>query len=186
MKVEKVTVFGAGQLGAQLVFHIAYKGFDVTVYDLDDGLLEEARTKFREFGEDFKKMKPSASQEADNALARIAYSKDITEAVGNADVAIEAVPDDYDLKKEFFASLGKVAPRNTIFSSTTSSRSLKDIADASGRSNKFLALHFDDKIWEDNHAEVISFRATDKQALDTIISFISDLGKQVRNIEVTV
>ncbi|UJH91599.1 3-hydroxyacyl-CoA dehydrogenase NAD-binding domain-containing protein [Antarcticibacterium sp. 1MA-6-2] len=176
MKINKVTVFGSGHLGSQLTFLIAFQKFDVTIYDLDLGLLEEARTKFRELGDQFRDHYNATQEEIDAALANLAYSADITEASGNADIVIEAIPDERDIKKEFFTKLGKVAPKNTIFVTSSSHLLPEDFAKETGRPEKFLGVHFPDELWKKNSAEIIEHKKTDPAVTATVAGFIEDIG----------
>lgn len=176
MDIKKITVFGTGHLGSKLTFLIAFQKFDVTIYDLNLGLLEEARTKFREIGDQFQKQYNASQEEIDAALARLAYSADITEASGNADIVIEAIPEDLEIKKEFFTKLGKVAPKHTIFITSTSHLLPDDFAKETGRPEKFLGVHFPDKLLKENFVEIVKHTQTDSKTVDTVSGFIEDIG----------
>lgn len=176
MEIKKVTVFGSGHLGSQLTFLIAFQKFDVTIYDLDLGLLEEARTKFREIGDQFKDHYNATKEEIDAALANLAYSADVTEASGNADIVIEAIPEDLQIKKDFFSTLGKVAPKNTIFVTSSSHLLPDDFAKETGRPGKFLGVHFPEELWKKNSAEIVEHKQTDPKVTAIVAGFIEDIG----------
>lgn len=176
MKINKVTVFGSGNLGSQLAFLIAFHKFDVTIYDLDLGLLEEARTKFREIGDQFQKKYNATKEEIDAALARLAYSADVTEASGNADIIIEAIPEDLQIKKDFFSKLGKAAPKNTIFITSSSHFLPRQFAMETGRPQKFLGLHFPEDFWNESSVEIVKHQDTDSEVKKIVTAFIEDIG----------
>lgn len=179
MEFKKITVFGSGVLGAQIAFQAAFHKFDVTVFDLDDGLLEKAKTKFKEIADSFRQDFGASEEETDAAMARFAYSTNIKEAVGNADLAIEAIPEDLEIKKEFFNELGKVAPKHTIFATNSSTLLPSQMAEETGRPDKFLALHFANHIWKHNTAEVMGHPGTDLEVFEAVASFAKDIGMVV-------
>lgn len=179
MKIEKVTVFGTGKFGARLAFHIAFNGVDVTVYDKDYGLLEEARTRFREFADHYRKHFSASEKAAKAALANIAYSMDITEAAGNAHLIIEAVAEDLAAKKSFYTELQKTAPKNAIFVTTSENLDPEILAKASGRPNYFLNLHFTGKSNKNLSIEIIPLASTRKNVLKTVVEFSESIGMEV-------
>lgn len=179
MKIKKVTVFGTGNFGARIAFHIAYHKIDVTVYDQDYGLLEEARTKFREFADEYVNKFSATPQDVETALAYIAYSMDIPEAAGNAHLIIEALPEDLAVKKTFYNELKITAPKNAIFASTSAGLDPGELSKASGRANKFVNFHFSQESGPTGTLIIISLPATDPEILKTISNFAEELGMQV-------
>lgn len=179
MDLKKITVFGSGVLGAQIAFQAAFHKFDVTVYDLDDSLLEVAKSRFIEIGDRFKEDLGASQEDIEAAMANFAYSTDLKEAVGNADLAIEAIPEDLKIKKEFYSKLGKLAPKNTIFATNSSTLLPSQMAEETGRPEKFLALHFANEIWKQNTAEVMGHSQTDPKVFDTVAQFAKDIGMVV-------
>lgn len=179
MEFKKITVFGSGVLGAQIAYQAAFHKYDVTVFDLNDGLLEKAKTKFKEFGGKFREELGASIEETDNAMARFAYSTEIKEAVGNADLAIEAIPEDIKIKKEFYKELGKVAPEKTIFATNSSTLLPSQLAEETGRPEKFVALHFANEIWKHNTAEVMGHPGTKPEVFDAVASFAQKIGMVV-------
>lgn len=179
MKIEKVTVFGTGNFGARLAFHIAYNKVDVTVYDRDYGLLEEARTKFRELKGYYSQHFDASDEDLEAALANIAYSMDVTEAAGNADLIIEALPEDMQVKKDFYKELDKTAPKNSIFASTSAGLDPEKLSKASGRPNKFLNFHFTGSRDHIHSVDIVTLPVTDNSVLKDVTGFAEDLGMQV-------
>lgn len=179
MNIEKVTVFGTGKFGARLAFHIAFNGVDVTVYDRDYGLLEEARTRFREFADYYGKYFDASQKDVEAALANIAYSMDITEAAGNAHLIIEAVAEDLTAKTDFYKELQKTAPKNAIFVTTSESLDPEMLAKSSGRPNKFLTLHFTGKPKEKLSLEIIALPSTRQDVLKSVVKFFEEIDMKV-------
>lgn len=179
MSLKKITVFGSGVLGSQIAMQVAFHKFDVTIYDLDHGLLEESKTKFKVLGDRYIKDLNVTQEEVDAALANLAYSIDLKEAVGNADLAIEAIPENIDIKKEFYTKLGKIAPKKTIFATNSSTLLPSDMAKETGRPEKFIALHFANEIWKQNTAEVMGHEGTDPKVFDQVVDFAKKIGMVV-------
>lgn len=179
MKIKKVTIFGTGNFGARIAFHIAFNKVDVTVYDMDYGLLEEARTKFREFGGYYKEYFEATDEDIEAALANIAYSMDIEEAAGNAHLILEAVPEDMEVKRTFYEELKKTAPKNAIFGTTSAGLDPEVLAEISGRPQKFLNFHFTGEKQHRNSAEIVAFASTDQSAVNTVKDFAENIGISV-------
>lgn len=179
MNIKKVTVFGTGNFGSRLAFHIAFHKVDVTVYDRDYGLLEEARTKFRELGNYYSEHFNASQEKIEAALANIAYSIDITEAAGNAQLIIEAVAEDLDSKKCFYTELNQSAPRNASFSTTSEGLDPTVLAKASGRPDRFLTLHFHGIPDENNKLDIVALPSARQEVLQSVSDFYKNIGMEV-------
>jgi 3-hydroxybutyryl-CoA dehydrogenase len=118
----------------------------------------------------------AAGGRAQAALARIACSSDLAEAVRDADLVIEAVPEVLDLKREVYTKLGKVAPAKTIFATNSSTLLPSAMADFTGRPDRFLAMHFANQIWLHSTAEVMGHPDTDPNSLQTVVEFARRIG----------
>ncbi|MDC7125101.1 MAG: 3-hydroxyacyl-CoA dehydrogenase [Spirochaetales bacterium] len=176
MNIKNVTVFGSGVLGSQIAFQTAYKGFNVTVYDLKEEYLNAAKEKFEQLGERYKNDLQSTSQDIENAMNNISFSADLAEAVKDADLGIEAVPEDIHIKKDFYTNLAKVAPEKTIFATNSSTLLPSQFAEETGRPERFLALHFANEVWKNNTAEIMKHSGTDQTVFETIIDFAKAIG----------
>jgi 3-hydroxyacyl-CoA dehydrogenase len=176
MNIQNVTVCGSGVLGGQIAFQTAFHGFNVVLYDINQELLEKAKEKFHQLAELYKVDLNATQQDVDNAIERISYSTNITEAVKDADLVIEAIPENIQIKKSFYTQLGKVAPAKTIFCTNSSTLLPSMFAQETGRPERFLALHFANNIWKNNTAEIMSHSGTDRQIFDTIMNFAKAIG----------
>ena len=179
MEIKKVTVYGTGNFGARIAFHIAYNRIDVTVYDRNYGLLEEARTKFREFADFYMQKFNAPKEKVETALAYIAYSMEIAEAAGNADLIIEALPEDLPVKKQFYTELQKTAPKNAIFASTSAGLDPVELSEASGRAERFVKFHFLEGEGPAGTSELIFLPGIAPEIVDSITNFTENLGMQV-------
>ena len=100
----------------------------------------------------------------------------MAEAVKDADLVIEAVPEDVGIKTEFYKQLSQVAPEKTIFATNTSTMLPSQFKDLTGRPEKFVALHFANKIWVNNMAEIMGHAETDKKVFDDLVEFAKAIG----------
>ena len=176
MTIEKITIFGTGNIGTHIAYYIAFKGFDVTLYDLNEELLEQARTRFRELAEHYEKNVNASQAENKAALSRLAYSTNIAEAVGNADFAIEAISEDLQIKKDFYKKLQKVAPEKTIFATSCSTLLPSNFAQDTGRPENFVGLHFQNKILKQPKVELISVPTINPETFETVANFLEEIG----------
>lgn len=176
MEIKKVTVFGTGNFGARIAYHIAFNRIDVTVYDRDFALLEEARTKFREFGSYYQKHFQASTRDIEAALANIAYSMDVTEAAGNAQLIVEAVAEDLQAKESLYRELKETAPSEAFLVTMTRGLEPDLLAKVSGRPDKFLALHFTGKNDHQNTIEILGLPQTCKDALQSVANFSEHIG----------
>ncbi|OJV51889.1 MAG: 3-hydroxybutyryl-CoA dehydrogenase [Bacteroidetes bacterium 43-16] len=176
MSIKNVTVAGSGVLGAQIALQSAYHGFNVTVYDISDDILTRAKATFERIAEAYRSDLRASQASIDAAFARLSYSADLATAVQDADLLIEAIPENPAIKTEFYQKLAAVAPEKTIFATNTSTLLPSMFAAATGRPEKFLALHFANEIWKHNTAEIMGHAETDKAVFDTIVAFAKDIG----------
>ncbi|WP_353107752.1 3-hydroxyacyl-CoA dehydrogenase [Gordonia sp. (in: high G+C Gram-positive bacteria)] len=175
--IKNVVVLGTGVLGSQIAFQSAYHGFAVTAYDINNDAIEQAKGRFAGLVETYKnEVKGAADGKADEALTRVSYSSDLADAVKDADLVIEAIPEILDLKRSTYATLGEVSPAKTIFATNSSTLLPSDIADSTGRPDRFLALHFANHVWAFNTAEIMGTAQTDPAVFDTVVEFAGEIG----------
>ena len=176
-RIERVAVLGTGVLGSQIAFQTAYSGFDVTAYDISDEILEKARHGFAALATRYEKeVEGAADGSAQAALARITYSSRLDDAVRDADLVIESAPKRIEIKRDLYAKLGPLAPEKAIFVTNSSTLLPSKLADATGRPDRFLALHFANEIWVHNTAEIMGHADTDPDVYQAVVDFASRIG----------
>lgn len=176
MEIKNVTVFGSGVLGGQIAFQTAYHGFNVVVYDIKEEFLQKAKEKFAELGRRYQKDLGAKPEELEAAMSRLSYTTDLAESVRDADLAIEAIPENIQIKKDFYTQLGKVAPEKTIFCTNSSTLLPSQFAAETGRPERFLALHFANEIWKNNTAEIMGHPGTDPGNFQIVVDFAKAIG----------
>lgn len=175
--IKKVTVLGTGVLGSQIAFQSAFKGFTVTAYDINDKVLEAAKDRFAKLAETYANEVPDARDgKAQEALSRLTLTSDLKDAVADADLVIEAIPEILDLKRDTYQKLGELAPAKTIFATNSSTLLPSDLKDSTGRPDKFLALHFANRVWQFNTAEIMGTTDTDPAVFAEVVEFAKAIG----------
>lgn len=176
MTFKNITIAGSGVLGYQIAFQIAFHGFKVTVYDITDTALEKAKAKFKTLSEAYKRDVKATQQQIDKTHQNLSYTSNLAVAVKDADLLIEAVPENPKIKTDFYNKLAKVAPEKTVFATNSSTLIPSQFAEATGRPSKFLALHFANTIWLNNTAEIMRHPKTDLKVFDAIVDFAKAIG----------
>ncbi len=120
-EIKKVTVLGTGVLGAQIAFQTAFKEFDVVAYDINDQALTAANERLAELERIYADEVSAASGgRAAEARERITLTSDLEAAASEADLVIEAVPEDLSIKNDTYAKINAFAPDHTIFATNSS------------------------------------------------------------------
>lgn len=143
INIRKVTVLGTGVLGSQIAFQSAFSGFDVTAYDINDDAIKAAGERFDKLATVYEsEVAGAGGGKATKTAAGITLTSDLAQAVSDADLVIEAVPEVLSIKQDTYAKLAELAPERTIFASNSSTLLPSAMVGFTGRPDRFLALHF--------------------------------------------
>lgn len=175
--MQNLTVLGAGVLGSQIAFQAAYSGKDVVVYDLSEEALGRLTERWAYLRPLYLRDLPEATEEKlDAAVGRLRTSADLSDALSGAEIVIEAVPEVLEIKRDVWAKVGAAAPESTLFATNSSTLLPSDMADATGRPEKFLALHFANEVWRLNTGEIMGHPGTDPAAVTAVEGFAEEIG----------
>lgn len=141
MEIKNVAIIGAGIMGSAIAEVVASYGFMVKIEDISEDILKRALERIRE-GLKSSYERGYLRENIDSVMSRITTTTDLKEAVKDADLVIEAVPEALDLKKKVFNEIEMYAPKHTILASNTSSLSITELAKATKRPDKFIGMHF--------------------------------------------
>ena len=177
-QIKTVTVLGTGVLGSQIAYQAAFHGFAVTAYDINDEVLTKAQARFAQLAGIYQAEKVAGASEgkAEAALENLRLTADLADAVANADLVIEAVPELIELKRDVYRRLAELAPAKTIFATNSSTLLPSDLKDFTGRPDRFLAIHYANNIWAQNIAEVMGTAETDPTVFDAVVEFARNSG----------
>ncbi|KAM9865324.1 3-hydroxybutyryl-CoA dehydrogenase [Leucobacter aridicollis] len=175
--MQHLTVLGTGVLGSQIIFQSAYMGKDVVAYDINDEILAKLPERWEYLKDAYRRDLADATDEKlDAAVARIRATADLADAMKDADIVIEAVPERLDIKQQTWEAVAAVAPAHTIFATNSSTLLPSDIAPFTGRPEKFLALHFANEVWKFNVGEVMGHEGTDPEVFEAVAAFAAEIG----------
>ncbi len=174
--VNEIAIVGAGIMGQGIAQTISAAGLDVLVIERDEKHLKRAKEMLSESMDREIKRWGMTKSEKKSILSRIVWDTTI-EKIGDRDLIIEAVDEDYDLKVEIFSQLDKKAKKDCIFVSNTSTLSLTKIAETTSRPDKMIGLHFLNPVPKIPVVEVVKCLHTSTDTTARVKSFISQIGK---------
>lgn len=173
MPIQNVAVLGAGVLGSQIAYQTALKGFKVTTFNRHPQLAEQrVAALWPSYEQDLKLTR----EQFDDGVHRITFSDDLATAVKGADLIIEAMPENLDLKKKLLGQVNQLAKPDAIICSNSSSFMPSQLAAASGRPKRYLHLHFANQIWVRNTAEIVGTKETDPAVFAEVVNFALKIG----------
>lgn len=175
--IKKVAVIGGGTMGNGIVHVFAQNGFDVKLIETKQEFADRAiNTIDKNLSRMVSKEKISESDKV-ATLERIQPLLSISDGVKDADLVVEAVPENYDLKKKIFEQVDENAPSHAILASNTSSISITKLAAVTKRPEKFIGMHFFNPVPVMKLVEVINGLETDQAVTDLIMDTSIKLGK---------
>ncbi|OGS47563.1 MAG: hypothetical protein A3K66_05160 [Euryarchaeota archaeon RBG_16_67_27] len=175
----KIAVIGAGEMGHGIAELAALRGHDVSMRDIKQEYLDRGMERLRWSLDKLVEKAQVTRPEADAALARIAPTLDLREALHNADFAIEAVFEDIELKKRIFRELDEASPDKTILASNTSALPITSMAMVTKRPQKVVGMHFFNPPMLMPLVEVIRADTTSDATLQASVDLAKALGKTV-------
>jgi 3-hydroxybutyryl-CoA dehydrogenase len=181
-EIKTVGVIGAGQMGGGIAHVCALAGYEVLLNDIAPDRIAEALAHVEQ------SMARQVSRgiinqaDMDGALKRIRPVEGL-EAIGNADLAIEAATENEEIKKEIFKALRPHLSATALLASNTSSISITRLASSTDRPERFIGLHFMNPVPRMNLVEIIRGIATDAKTYEIAVAFAKSLGKTTANAE---
>ena len=175
-KLNNLTVIGAGVLGGQIAWHSAFRGKIVSVYDLHEEGLERCRTAHQTYAHIYTQDLDATENDIQETQGRLTFSTDLRQAVADADIVIEAAPEIPDVKTRLYQDLAECLPVRTLLATNSSTLLPGQFAEATGRPDKFCALHFANLIWSLNIGEVMAHHGTSEQTLIDVTGFAIEIG----------
>jgi 3-hydroxybutyryl-CoA dehydrogenase len=173
---NNLTVAGGGVLGGQIAWHSAYSGKNVVVYDVSEEGLNGCRSAHSSYAQIYQDEVGASADSVQATQARVSYTTDMSSAFADAQIVIEAIPEVPDIKLEFYSQVSQHLPADTIIATNSSTLLPSTFAQATGRPDKFCALHFANMIWHVNLAEVMAHPSTSEETLAEITRFAIEIG----------
>ncbi|MHA1576267.1 MAG: 3-hydroxyacyl-CoA dehydrogenase NAD-binding domain-containing protein [Candidatus Thorarchaeota archaeon] len=142
MEINKIVVIGAGLMGSGIAYVSASKGYQIILVDINQAAVDAGMERIRSdvmTGVDKGKLTIS---EAQSLMGNLSASTSIEDAVKEADLVIEAIFENMEVKKEVFGKVDANAPAHAILATNTSSLSIDELANSTGRPDKFIGMHY--------------------------------------------
>lgn len=176
MVIRDVVVLGAGSMGNGIAPVTAQAGYRVTMIDISEESLAKGMANIKKMLEGAVQRGKMTNQELEDTLARLTPATDFSLS-GGADLVIEAVFEDLELKKELFKRLDAICPAGTIFASNTSSLPITSIAAVTSRPSQVMGMHFMNPVPLMKGVELIQGRLTSPETMNIGKQFIESLNK---------
>lgn len=174
--INCVTVLGSGVLGGQIAWHTAFKGKTVCVYDISESALEQCKAAHQHYAGIYMQEVGASEDDISAAHSRLSYTDELAQAVSKADLVIEAVPEIPEVKVSVYQEMASLLPAHTLVATNSSTLLPRDFADATGRPEKYCALHYANMIWRMNIAEIMAHPGTAESTLTAVTEFAIDTG----------
>ncbi|MGC1451156.1 MAG: 3-hydroxyacyl-CoA dehydrogenase NAD-binding domain-containing protein [Candidatus Sulfotelmatobacter sp.] len=174
--VQTIAVIGAGIMGRGIAHAAALGGYRTILEDLLPGALRKAESEIRANLDKAVELGKVTALDADAAIRRLEYAGSVEGAAREADLVIEAVPEEMESKIEIFTLLDKICRPTTMLASNTSSLSVTEIASVTYRAKKCVGMHFFNPVHKMKLLEVVRALETDDDTLATAV----EVGKRMR------
>ena len=178
-EVKTIAVIGAGIMGRGIAHVAALGGYRTILEDILPASLRKAESEIRTNLDKAVELGKVAKSDADQAFGRLEYASTVEEAAREADLVIEAVPEEMESKIEIFTLLDKICRPNTILASNTSSLSITEIASVTYRPSKCLGMHFFNPVHKMKLLEIVRALETDEQTVAAAAQVGNKMGKEV-------
>jgi 3-hydroxybutyryl-CoA dehydrogenase len=178
-EVRTIAVIGAGTMGRGIAHAAALGGYQTILEDILPAALRRAEAEVRANLDKAVELGKVTAADADAAFDRLHYAGSVEEAARQADLVIEAVPEELESKIEIFTLLDKICRPPTILASNTSSLSLTEIASVTYRAPKIVGMHFFNPVHKMKLLEIVRALETDEATLATAVDVGKRMGKEV-------
>jgi 3-hydroxybutyryl-CoA dehydrogenase len=176
-EIRRVAVLGCGLMGSGIAEVSAKAGYETWVRELNDDLVARGRANITKSLDRAVEKGKLEGAVRDEALGRLKFTTSLEE-LKDADIVIEAVTEDIELKNEMFRTLDRVCADHTILASNTSSLTIAAMAAATNRPHRFVGLHFFNPVPVMKLVEVVRTIAVDQDVYRTAVAFARALGKE--------
>jgi len=176
-KIRKAAVVGSGAMGHGIAQLLAMSGIEVTMVDINDDILQKAKEKIKWSLDKFAEKKRIRQEDAQAALARVSTTTSYEQACRDIDFAIEASPENIELKKTVFSKLDQLSPPHALLVSNTSTLSITEMGNATKRPDKVAGMHFFNPPQLMALVEVVKGDGTSQETMGTLTELAKKLGK---------
>ncbi|MBC7075095.1 MAG: 3-hydroxybutyryl-CoA dehydrogenase [Syntrophomonadaceae bacterium] len=178
MEVKTVAVIGAGIMGSGVAQVSAAAGYDVVLNDIAEALLEKAMATISKSLNKMVSKGKMSEEDMNAAVARIKTTANLEEACKDADLVVECVFENLELKKKIFADFEKFCKPEAILGTNTSAIPVTEIASATNRGDKVIGIHFMNPVPLMKGIEIIRGQLTSDETMEVTLEYVKKLGKE--------
>jgi len=178
MEIKKVGVVGMGTMGSQIGIVCARGGFQTIMVDLSEELVKKGLSAIKSFLSSQIKKRKLESEEMDQILSLLNVTTDLTRALSDVDLVIEAVFEKMDVKKELFKKIDGICPEKTILGSNTSTLSITEMGAVTARPTKCIGIHFLIPAALTPLVELVLGLETSEETRQRVVGFLTKCGKE--------
>lgn len=179
MEVKTIAVIGAGALGRGIAYVAALAGYRIVLEDISPQALEEAMAWIRQSLAEGLAAGDFEASVGDKALSLLSTARDVKDAIREAELIIETVPEELEMKLELFTIFDRFAKAGAIFASTASSLSITDFTDIVVSRECCIAMHFSQPIAKRTPVELCRTRYTSEATVAICREVARRMGKEV-------
>jgi 3-hydroxybutyryl-CoA dehydrogenase len=176
VEIKKASIIGAGLMGMGISQALAQNGFEVTITDLNEDILEANLDKTRQRIQSRVERGKISADEAKEVLARIKTATKMQD-IADVDLVIEAVVENMEIKKQVFTKLDELCPAHTILATNTSILSPTEIGFATKRPDKTIGMHWFNPAPVMKLIEVTAGLGTSEETIEAVMEFSRKVGK---------
>ncbi|MBT6923074.1 MAG: 3-hydroxyacyl-CoA dehydrogenase/enoyl-CoA hydratase family protein, partial [Euryarchaeota archaeon] len=177
--IQRVAIVGAGNMGSGIAQKTAQEEFDVQMVDREQQWVDRGQGIISDFLSEAVERRIFSPAQVDAIQGRITGVVGVENTAANTDLVIEAVFEDFDVKTAVFTTLDAACGPDTILASNTSSLSVNALAEATGRPDRFVGLHFFYHPAKNRLVEVIPAASSSPETIEKVVQYCKMLGKVV-------
>lgn len=174
--IRKVVVVGTGTLGTQICMTAANAGYQVGCFDIQENSLDRALERVRPRAESSKRPPLVPLEQWEECRRSIVWFSSLEKALEGADLVIEAVPEELELKRGTWKEMGRWAPPEAILATNSSSIPVSRLEEAGGRPERSLNLHFYQPLLGMHMVDIMGGSRTAPEVLDAGVRWVRSLG----------
>ncbi len=183
MDVKTIAVIGAGTMGRGIAYAAAFGGYKTVLEDISPRVLEQALAWIRQSFEEGDEGVNVEASVRDKALALISTATDVKDAIHGAELIIETVPEELEMKLELFTIFDKFAKTGAIFASTAEFLSITDFTDIVFSRERCIGMHFVNPVPKMKFIELVRTPHTSEETVATCREVAQRMGKEAVVIE---
>jgi enoyl-CoA hydratase/3-hydroxyacyl-CoA dehydrogenase len=182
MRIQKIGIIGAGNMGSGIAQKVAQEGINVVMVDIKEEFVQKGLENIKKTLSKAVERKIFTQEQTENILNHVKGTTNMDE-VKDADIVIEAVFEDMDVKKDLFKKLDKICENKTIFASNTSSFSITELATSVKRNDRFLGIHFFYHPAMNRLLEIVPGKDTNNETINLANTFSQMIGKTAIHVK---